>query len=63
METYDFQTQCAQKCLQDVFCIGFNFRTREGQLKKRNCQLTHKLDHEFHVCSLDDKGWNFYHSV
>jgi hypothetical protein len=62
-ETYDFQTQCAQKCLQDVFCSGFNFRTRKGQLKKPNCQLTHKLHHEFHVCSTDDKGWIFYHSV
>jgi hypothetical protein len=62
-ETYDFQTQCAQKCLQDVFCAGFNFRTLKGQPKKANCQLTHNLDHEFHVCSKDDKGWIFYHSV
>ena len=63
METYDFQTQCAQKCFQDVFCTGFNFLTLKEQLKKSTCQLTHKLDHEFHVCSTDDKGWNFYHSV
>ena len=60
--TYNFQIHCAMDCLQDPFCAGYNFK-KKHQKKTPNCQLTHTLDHNFHDCNADDKGWIFYHPV
>ncbi|CAB4031036.1 Hypothetical predicted protein, partial [Paramuricea clavata] len=57
----DFLDECAHYCLKDVFCAGYNFKAKQN--KKPNCQLTHKLDHEFHSCDEEDKGWSFFHGV
>ncbi|CAB4020380.1 Hypothetical predicted protein, partial [Paramuricea clavata] len=53
---------CAMKCLQYPFCAGYNFK-KKHQKKTPNCQLTHTLDHNFHDCNADDKGWIFYHPI
>lgn len=58
--TYDLQNSCAQRCLQDPFCAGYNFKEKE---EKPNCQLTHTFDHDFYDCNIDDKGWIFYHPI
>ena len=58
--TFGFVMDCAMKCLQDPFCAGYNFKLNQ---RKGNCQLTHTLDHNFHDCKADDKGWIFYHPV
>ncbi|CAB4030272.1 Hypothetical predicted protein, partial [Paramuricea clavata] len=60
--TYDFGDHCAMKCLQYPFCAGYNFK-KKYQKNTPNCQLTHTLDHNFHHCNADDKGWIFYHPV
>ncbi|CAB3994649.1 von Willebrand factor D and EGF domain-containing [Paramuricea clavata] len=60
--TYDFHNHCGMKCLQNPFCAGYNFK-KKHQKKTSNCQLTHTLDHNFHDCNADDKGWIFYHPV
>jgi hypothetical protein len=60
--TYDFKNHCAMKCLQYPFCAGYNFK-KKHQKKTPNCQLTHTLDHSFHDCSTDYKGWICYHPV
>jgi hypothetical protein len=60
--TYEFQNHCAMKCLQYPLCAGYNFK-KKHQKKTPNCQLTHTLDHNFHDCNADDKGWIFYHPV
>ncbi|CAB4013703.1 Hypothetical predicted protein [Paramuricea clavata] len=60
--TYDFQNHCGMNCLQNPFCAGYNFK-KKHQKKTPNCQLTHTLDHNFHDCNADDKGWVFYHPV
>jgi hypothetical protein len=60
--TYDFGDHCAMKCLQYPFCVGYHFK-KKHQKKTPNCQLTHTLDHDFHQCNADDKGWIFYHPV
>ncbi len=57
----DLADECAHQCLQDIFCVGYNFK--EKQMKKPNCQLTHKPEHKFHSCNKDDKGWSFFHAV
>jgi hypothetical protein len=57
----DFLDECAHYCLKDVYCVGYNFKAKQN--KKPNCQLTHKLDHEFHSCNEEDKGWSFFHGV
>ena len=58
--TFGFPMDCAMMCLQDPFCAGYNFKLKQ---RKSNCQLTHTLDHKFHDCKADDKGWIFYHPV
>ncbi|XP_028408702.1 uncharacterized protein LOC114531261 [Dendronephthya gigantea] len=58
--TYGLQSSCAQKCLQDPFCAGYNFNKKKV---KPNCQLTHTLDHHFGDCNINDKGWIFYHPL
>jgi hypothetical protein len=60
--TYDLQNHCAMKCFQYPFCAGYNFK-KKHQKKAPNCQLTHTVDHNFHDCNADDKGWIFYHPV
>jgi hypothetical protein len=50
------------KCFQYPFCAGYNFK-KKHQKKAPNCQLTHTVDHNFHDCNADDKGWIFYHPV
>ncbi|CAB3997432.1 fibropellin-1-like isoform X1, partial [Paramuricea clavata] len=60
--TYDFQNHCGMKCLQNPLCAGYNFK-KKHQKKTPNCQLTNTLDHNFHECNADDKGWIFYHPV
>ena len=60
--TYDFGDHCAMNCLQYPFCAGYNFKKKHHK-KTPNCQLTHTLDHNFHDCNADDKGWIFYHPV
>ncbi|CAB4028171.1 basement membrane-specific heparan sulfate proteoglycan core -like isoform X1, partial [Paramuricea clavata] len=60
--TYDFQNHCVMKCSEDPFCAGFNFK-KKHEKKTPNCQLTHTLNHNFHDCNADDKGWLFYHPV
>ncbi|CAB3995787.1 Hypothetical predicted protein, partial [Paramuricea clavata] len=60
--TYEFQNHCAMKCLQYPLCAGSNFKKKHKK-KTPNCQLTHKVGHNFHDCNADDKGWIFYHPV
>ncbi|XP_028397375.1 uncharacterized protein LOC114521156 [Dendronephthya gigantea] len=58
--TYGLHSSCAQKCLQNPFCAGYNFNKKKV---KPNCQLTNTLDHDFGDCNINDKGWIFYHPV
>ena len=57
---FDLPRHCAMMCLQDPFCAGYNFKLKQ---RKSNCQLTHRLHHNFHDCNADDKGWIFYHPI
>ncbi|XP_028415636.1 uncharacterized protein LOC114539001 [Dendronephthya gigantea] len=58
--TYSLSSSCAQKCLQEPFCVGYNFK---NMLKKTNsnCQLAHALNYNMSNCNIDDEGWVFYH--
>ena len=58
--TFGFPLECAMKCAQDPFCAGYNFNSKQ---RKRNCQLTNTLLHNFDNCNVDDKAWIFYHPV
>ena len=58
--TFGFPLECAMKCAQDPFCAGYNFKSKQ---RRRNCQLTNTLRHNFDNCNADDKGWIFYHPV
>ena len=58
--THGLSSSCAQKCLQEPFCAGYNFKNIY-QKKKSNCQLARGLNYSMNNCNNDDKGWVFYH--
>ncbi|XP_046864201.1 uncharacterized protein LOC124458176 [Xenia sp. Carnegie-2017] len=48
---------CALKCLQEPFCVGFNF-CEDIAIRDVTCQLTHTRPLNYEHCT--DNKWSFY---
>ena len=58
--TVDVEEECSLKCLEELHCFGFNFKSgiTDKYINKENCQISGRSLENMEVMNGDD--WIFY---